>query len=177
MGDTGSMFLGYICGTMILLFGQPGTINWFLSAIIIFGLPMMDTFLAIVRRKLNGQRIFSPDSNHFHHFLVKRGLSVRKAVLLSYGVAAVFVSFALIIVIMPTRLAIGIYLVLFGWIIVAAFKMGMIFQNVPIQPSNSQLNMAVLQPNLQSSSVGLPPVTVNGAATSTVPSETVAAAK
>ena len=107
MGDTGSMFLGYICGTMILLFGQVGTLRWFLSAIIIFGLPMMDTFLAIVRRKLNGKKIFSPDSNHFHHFLVRKGLTVRKAVLLSYGVAAVFVSFALVIVIMPTRLAVG----------------------------------------------------------------------
>ncbi len=141
MGDTGSMFLGYICGVMILLFGQNGTIRWFLSAIIMFGLPMMDTFLAIIRRKLNGKPIFSPDSNHFHHFLVKKGLTVRKAVLLSYGVAAIFVSFALVIVIMPTRLAIAIYLVLFGWIIVAAFKMGMIFQNAPT--SNSQINMTV----------------------------------
>src|ERR1051325_4176865 len=113
MGDTGSMFLGYICGTQILMFGQGGTIRWFLSAIIIFGLPMMDTLLAIVRRKLNGKKIFSADSNHFHHFLVKRGLTVRRAVLLSYGVAAVFVSFALVIVIMPTPLAVGIYLVLF----------------------------------------------------------------
>ena len=83
MGDTGSMFLGYICGAMMLLFAQKGTIRWFLSAIIIFGLPMMDTLLAIVRRKLNKKKIFSPDSNHFHHFLVKKGLSVRKAVLLS----------------------------------------------------------------------------------------------
>ncbi|HUO06935.1 MAG TPA: MraY family glycosyltransferase [Phycisphaerae bacterium] len=144
MGDTGSMFLGFICGTMILLFGQNGTIRWFLSAIIMFGLPMMDTLLAIVRRKLNGKPIFSPDSNHFHHFLVKRGFSVRKAVLLSYLVAAVFVSFALIIVVMPnTRVALGIYLVLFAWIVVIAFKMGMIFQQVPAA-SNTQLNMTVL---------------------------------
>jgi UDP-GlcNAc:undecaprenyl-phosphate GlcNAc-1-phosphate transferase len=144
MGDTGSMFLGFICGTMILLFGQHGTMNWFLSAIVIFGLPMMDTLLAIVRRKLNGKPIFSPDSNHFHHFLVKKGMSVRKAVLLSYGVAAIFVSFALIIVIMPTRLAVGIYLVLFGWILVAAFKMGMIFQHTTPTVSNMKLNMDVL---------------------------------
>jgi UDP-GlcNAc:undecaprenyl-phosphate GlcNAc-1-phosphate transferase len=146
MGDTGSMFLGYICGTMILLFGQFQTFRWFLSGIIMFGLPMMDTFLAIVRRKLNGKPIFSPDSNHFHHFLVKRGLTVRQAVLLSYSVAGVFVSFALIIVIMPTSLALGIYLVLFGWIVVAAFKMGMIFQNAP-QMSNSSLNLAVIAPS------------------------------
>jgi len=147
MGDTGSMFLGYICGVMILLFGQNGTIRWFLSAIIMFGLPMMDTFLAIVRRKLNGKPIFSPDSNHFHHFLVKRGYTVRKAVLISYAVAAIFVSFALIIVIMPTRMAIGIYLVLFGYIIVSAFKMGMIFQSTKIQAANTQLNMNVIKSN------------------------------
>ena len=144
MGDTGSMFLGFICGTMILLFGQNGSIRWFMSAIIMFGLPMMDTLLAIVRRKLNGKPIFSPDSNHFHHFLVKRGYTVRKAVLLSYGVAAVFVSFALIIVVLPnTQVASGIYLVLFAWIIVIAFKMGMIFQTAPVA-SNTQLNMTVI---------------------------------
>jgi UDP-GlcNAc:undecaprenyl-phosphate GlcNAc-1-phosphate transferase len=145
MGDTGSMFLGYICGTMMLLFAQRGTTRWFLSAIVVFGLPLMDTLLAIVRRKLNGKPIFSPDSNHFHHFLVRKGLTVRKAVLLSYGVAAVFVSFAVIIVIIPTRLALGIYLVLFGWILVAAFKMGMIFQHTVPTASNKEINMAVLR--------------------------------
>jgi len=163
MGDTGSMFLGFICGTMILLFAQIGSFRWFLSAIIIFGLPMMDTFLAIVRRKLNGQPVFSPDSNHFHHFLVRKGLTVRKAVLLSYGVVAIFVSFALIIVIVPTRLAIGIYLVLFGWIIVAAFKVGMIFQHTVPATANTQLNMAALQPNAQpSTEVVSPPLVVSG---------------
>ena len=146
MGDTGSMFLGFMCGTMILLFGQNGTVRWFLSAIIMFGLPMMDTLLAIIRRKLNGKPIFSADSNHFHHFLVKRGLTVRRAVLLSYGVAAIFVSFALIIVIMPTPLALGIYLVLFGWIVVAAFKIGMIYQDGPEVITNKTLNITVIGP-------------------------------
>ena len=79
---------------------------------------------------------------------MKRGLSVRKAVLLSYLVAAVFVSFALVIVIVQTRLAIGVYLVLFGYIIVTAFKMGMIFQNTPVA-SNSQLNISVLKPSTE----------------------------
>ena len=146
MGDTGSMFLGYICGTMILLFGQHGTAKWFLSAIIIFGLPMMDTFLAIVRRKLNKKRIFAADSNHFHHFLIKRGMSVRRAVVLSYGIAALFVSFGLVIVIMPTSLAIGIYLVLFAWIVVVAFKIGMIFESRPSMTTNSELNLSVVAP-------------------------------
>jgi UDP-GlcNAc:undecaprenyl-phosphate GlcNAc-1-phosphate transferase len=146
MGDTGSMFLGYMCGTMILLFGQHHAFRFFLAAIIMFGLPMMDTLLAIVRRKLNGKPIFSPDSNHFHHFLIRRGYTVRGAVMLSYGVAALFVSFGLVIMFIPTRLALGVYLVLFGWIIVAAFKMGMIFQGGPTVTANTSLNLSVITP-------------------------------
>jgi UDP-GlcNAc:undecaprenyl-phosphate/decaprenyl-phosphate GlcNAc-1-phosphate transferase len=145
MGDTGSMFLGYMCGTMMLLFGQDGIPKWFLSAVVIFGLPMLDTLLAIVRRKLNGQPIFSPDSNHFHHFLIKRGYTVKKAVLLSYGLATLFVSFALVIVVIPTRMALGIYMVLFGWIVVAAFKMGMIFQNRGPVATNTLINPLVIK--------------------------------
>lgn len=144
MGDTGSMFLGYMCGTMMLLFGHDGILRWFLAAIIMFGLPMMDTLLAIVRRKLNGKPVFSPDSNHFHHFLIRKGLSVRKAVLVAYTLAGIFVSFGLVIVIIPTRMAIGIYLVLFAWIIVSAFKMGMIFQNKSPTPANATLNTTVI---------------------------------
>jgi hypothetical protein len=75
--------------------------------------------------------------------LIKRGFSVKRAVMLSYGVSAIFVSFALIIVIMPTPLALGIYLVLFGWIIVAAFKIGMIFQEAA--PANTALNVSVIK--------------------------------
>ncbi len=144
MGDTGSMFLGYICGTMMLMFGHDGIIRWFLAAIIMFGLPMLDTLLAIIRRKLNGKPVFSPDSNHFHHFLIRKGLTVRKAVMVAYGLAGMFVSFGLVIVYIPTRLALGIYLVLFAWIIVAAFKMGMIFQNKAPAPANAGVNTTVI---------------------------------
>lgn len=144
MGDTGSMFLGYMCGVMMLLFGQDGIVRWFLSALVIFGLPMLDTLLAIVRRKLNDKPIFSADSNHFHHFLIKRGFTVRQAVLISYLLAAVFVSFGLVIVIFPTRLALGVYMVLFGWLVVAAFKMGMVFQQAAPVPENTGINPLVI---------------------------------
>jgi UDP-GlcNAc:undecaprenyl-phosphate/decaprenyl-phosphate GlcNAc-1-phosphate transferase len=144
MGDTGSMFLGFVSGAMMLLFAQDKALRWFLAAIAMFGLPLMDTLLAIVRRKLNGKPIFAPDSNHFHHFLVKRGLTVRQAVLIGYGVAAVFVSFGVLGVVMQTRLVLGIYLVLFGWMLVVAFKMGMIFQNAPVVSSNTKLNLSVV---------------------------------
>jgi hypothetical protein len=47
---------------------------------------------------------------------------------------------------MPTPLALGVYFVLFGWIIVAAFKMGMIFQQAPAISTNSSLNLSVIAP-------------------------------
>jgi UDP-GlcNAc:undecaprenyl-phosphate GlcNAc-1-phosphate transferase len=128
MGDTGSMFLGYVCGAMMIMFGNDGIFRWFLGSLVIFGLPILDTFLAIVRRKLNNRPVFSPDSGHFHHFLLKRGLSVKQAALTSYGLTAMFVSFALVIVLIPTSLALGIYMVLFVWLVVIAFKMGMVYQ-------------------------------------------------
>ncbi len=146
MGDTGSMFLGYMCGTMMLLFGRGdfNSIPWFLASVVIFGLPLLDTLMAIVRRKLNGRPIFSPDSNHFHHLLIRHGFSVRKAVLLCYGVTAVFVSFALVIAVMPTRTALGLYMVLFGWLIVGAFKIGLIFQQKAPAATNSTINTTVI---------------------------------
>ena len=159
MGDTGSMFLGFICGTMMLLFSQNGILRWFMASVVIFGLPLLDTLLAIVRRKLNGRPIFSPDSNHIHHFLIRRGFSVRKAVLISYGLAALFVTFALLIVVIQTRLALGVYMVLFGYMIVAAFKLGMVVQAKQPQTVNATINSAVisLQPKAMES-IGTPQV-------------------
>jgi hypothetical protein len=84
---------------------------------------------------------------------------VKRAVLLSYGLAAVFGSFALAIVVVPTRLAMGAYLILFGWLIVAAFKMGMIFQTAPPASNASAADMLSLDagPAASASSVSAKP--------------------
>lgn len=162
MGDTGSMFLGYVCGAMIIMFGSDGLFRWFLGSLVIFGLPILDTFLAIVRRKLNGRPVFSPDSGHFHHFLLKRGFSVKQAALVSYGLTAMFVSFALVIVIIPTSLALGIYMVLFVWLVVIAFKMGMIHQPIMQQPA--------VQPTAASPGTAAIPLHPAGTGSPTAPS-------
>jgi len=43
-------------------------------------------------------------------------------------------------------LGLGVYLVLFGWIIVTAFKMGMVVYNVPTVTANTTLNLSVIAP-------------------------------
>ncbi len=162
MGDTGSMFLGFVCGAMILLFGNDGIFRWFLASVVIFGLPLLDTLLAIVRRKLNGRPIFSPDAGHFHHFLLRRGLTVKKAALLSYLIAIVFVSFAFVIVIIPTTMALAMYMVLFAWLVVVAFKIGMVSWSPKSgrameTPSSPQALSVINSPPL-ASAPGEPPV-------------------
>jgi UDP-GlcNAc:undecaprenyl-phosphate GlcNAc-1-phosphate transferase len=133
MGDAGSLFLGFTCALMIILLGEAEA-RWLLAAMVMFSLPVLDTALAFARRKLAGRPLFSPDKQHLHHQLVARGLSVKQAVLTAYGLAVFFVLCGIAIVYIRTRFAVAFYLVLFGWIIVAAYKMGMIHERVVKAP-------------------------------------------
>ena len=89
MGDTGSLFLGYMLAA-ISIFGavkSAATIALIVPAIAL-GLPIMDTAFAIARRYFNGRPIFKPDKGHFHHRLLAMGLTQRQAVILMYLISA-----------------------------------------------------------------------------------------
>ncbi|HEY7119888.1 MAG TPA: MraY family glycosyltransferase [Tepidisphaeraceae bacterium] len=128
MGDTGSMFLGFCCATMIILMSQGQHWRWFLASMVMFALPVLDTALAFARRWVNRRPLFSADKLHFHHQLVARGFSVKKTVLISYGLALFFATAGALIAITRTRYAVAFYLIIFGYIIVAAYKMGMVHE-------------------------------------------------
>jgi UDP-GlcNAc:undecaprenyl-phosphate GlcNAc-1-phosphate transferase len=134
MGDAGSMFLGFSCATVIVLLAQEQS-KWFLAAMVMFALPVLDTALAFMRRWVNRRPLFSADRHHFHHQLVDRGFSIRKTVLISYGLAIGFCILGALIVYMRTRYAVAFYLVIFGSIIVAAYKMGMVHEKPHIVSS------------------------------------------
>jgi UDP-GlcNAc:undecaprenyl-phosphate GlcNAc-1-phosphate transferase len=127
MGDAGSMFLGYACAVMIILMGQEQP-KWFLAAMVMFALPILDTSLAFARRWVNKRPFFSADRHHFHHQLLARGFSVRKTVIISYLLAVGFCILGGLIAYMRTRYAVAVYMVIFGSIIVAAYKMGMVHE-------------------------------------------------
>jgi UDP-GlcNAc:undecaprenyl-phosphate GlcNAc-1-phosphate transferase len=97
MGDTGSMFLGFVLATIsIKTSAKSGTAVAMLVPILALGLPIMDTLLAVVRRTLLGRRIFSSDKEHIHHRLMSRlSLTHRDAVLLLYGLNCLFAMTAL----------------------------------------------------------------------------------
>ena len=89
MGDTGSMFIGYILAAISILGAvKSATTIALLVPAVALGLPIMDTAFAIIRRHLNGKPIFKPDKGHFHHRLLAMGLSQRQAVVFMYLISA-----------------------------------------------------------------------------------------
>ena len=91
LGDCGSLLIGFLLSAIALLGSQKSpTVVAVAIPIVSFGFPILDTILAIVRRFLSGKPIFGADRDHIHHKLIERGLSHRGAVLLLYGVSALF---------------------------------------------------------------------------------------
>lgn len=104
LGDTGSMLLGYLAAVFSLYSIKQATFISLILPLIILGVPITDTFFAIVRRILNKKPIMSADKNHIHHRLLYLGLSHRDAVLTIYGLSLVF---ALVALIYPLSTSLG----------------------------------------------------------------------
>ena len=100
MGDSGSMLLGYLitCASIVMT-GRldPATVSTsiylpafmpVLLPILVLFLPVLDMMMAIVRRLRKGQSPMHPDRMHLHHRMLRIGHSVRGAVLILWGWAA-----------------------------------------------------------------------------------------
>ncbi len=86
MGDTGSMFLGFVLAATSITTSQKSTAAVAVAApLLALGIPISDTLLAMGRRALRGAPLFSADRGHIHHRLLDRGLTHRQAVLVIYG--------------------------------------------------------------------------------------------
>ncbi len=88
LGDCGSLLLGYCSVVIILMLGEQGETHLVLAGLLIFGIPIVDTILAIVRRKVQGLSLSAPDASHLHHVLKARLGGVKRAVLAIYGLEA-----------------------------------------------------------------------------------------
>jgi UDP-GlcNAc:undecaprenyl-phosphate GlcNAc-1-phosphate transferase len=98
MGDTGSMFLGYVLAVGAMQTEQKSsTTVAILVPIVALGLPIADTLLAMVRRAVNHKPMFSADRAHIHHKLLDLGFSHKQAVLVLYGTSIFFAIMALLL--------------------------------------------------------------------------------
>ncbi|MGZ8481597.1 MAG: MraY family glycosyltransferase, partial [Candidatus Limnocylindria bacterium] len=98
MGDTGSMFLGFVVAAVGISLAQDG-VNpvppW--VPVITLGVPILDTIWAIIRRTARGDAFYVADRGHIHHQLLRLGLSQRDAMLTLTAVSAGLAMFALVL--------------------------------------------------------------------------------
>ena len=91
IGDCGALFIGYMIACISLIGFKTSTFITLGFPIIILFVPLADTSLAIIRRKLKGQKISEADRDHLHHVLmIKMNLGQKKAVLVLYCVTFLF---------------------------------------------------------------------------------------
>jgi UDP-GlcNAc:undecaprenyl-phosphate/decaprenyl-phosphate GlcNAc-1-phosphate transferase len=98
MGDCGAMFLGFALSGIALLsdFGRMRNLYAVLATpVLIMAIPIFDTLLVTVTRKLSGRPVSQGGRDHTSHRLVALGMSERRAVLMLYLFAAVSGAMAL----------------------------------------------------------------------------------
>ena len=132
MGDTGSMFLGYVIASISVM----GSMKTAAAAVLIVPLlalavPITDTLLAIVRRKSSGVPIFSPDKNHLHHRLLAKGLNQKQVVLIMYALTAFFSCVALMVIHLSLWVGVAIVAIALILFLLWARKLGVMKEIVP----------------------------------------------
>lgn len=121
LGDCGSLLLGYMTIVIVLTLGDTGRTHLVFAGLVIYSIPLIDTALAIVRRKLAGKSISAADSDHLHHML-KRALGVKGAVMALYAIGLGFAGLGVWISMGRARLVYLLALVLVSYIGVTAIK-------------------------------------------------------
>ncbi len=110
MGDSGSLLLGYNVAVILAMLGDATSPRWVMAGAVMFGFPILDTTLAVVRRWKNGRPLFVGDRSHLYDQLRDRGLTVRQTALVCYGVGTAFAGLGLLsLTIVSTPMLVGIY--------------------------------------------------------------------
>lgn len=124
MGDSGALTLGFLIG-LVSLFGvsRTPTIVALLVPIVIAGIPVIDTFSAIVRRIRLGESVVEADTSHIHHRLMNIGYDQRTTAYVLYVLTGLLSLFALLIIGRGGFVRLIVILLLF--ILVAALMFGL----------------------------------------------------
>lgn len=122
MGDSGSMFLGYMISIIALLGYKNITFTSFIVPVFLLAIPILDTFFAIVRRLVNHKPISMPDKNHLHHQFLKKNFSQRKTVLVIYAIDILFAIASIVYVLGDFEQGIIIYIILFILVLIFVLK-------------------------------------------------------
>jgi UDP-GlcNAc:undecaprenyl-phosphate GlcNAc-1-phosphate transferase len=128
LGDCGSLLLGYLTVVIILMLGEHGQTHLVFAGLIVFALPIIDTTLAMIRRRLAGVSMSAADNQHLHHQFKRVLGGVRRAVTAMYALSMMFmvigVSLAGLVIFSELRVRViyAVAVVLAGMLGVVAVK-------------------------------------------------------
>jgi UDP-GlcNAc:undecaprenyl-phosphate GlcNAc-1-phosphate transferase len=120
MGDTGSQLLGFSAIVLALKITQGDTPLSPVLPLIILGFPVLDTLTVMAERIREGRPIFSADKNHFHHRLIRLGLSHAEAVFAIYVIQAMMIVSVIVFKYQSDWFLVGGYMA-FSALIIGAF--------------------------------------------------------
>lgn len=127
MGDSGSMFLGFVLSCLSISgLAKGATLISLFVPVLILGIPVFDTLFAIVRRVNNQAPIFSPDKAHLHHRLMDMGLSHQGSVLAIYAISAMLGGAAVIMTNVTSPKAIMILGLVMVLMVIGASRIGIV---------------------------------------------------
>ena len=129
MGDTGSLFLGFMISIIALLGYKVTTFTSLIVPIVILAIPILDTIFAILRRLLKGQNIGVADKEHFHHQLLKMKYSPTKSILIIYAIDIAFAAVSIFYILGDNQIAIALYIVLMILLLFVVLKTDILFDH------------------------------------------------
>ncbi len=129
MGDSGSMFLGFIISIIALLGFKNVTMTSLIIPLLILAIPILDVIFAILRRLIKKQKISTPDKFHIHHQLLNRNLSQRAVVLIIYAINGLFALASIIYIAKPKGVGYVVYGILFFIILLFVLKTNIVFDH------------------------------------------------
>ncbi|MFI3260797.1 MAG: MraY family glycosyltransferase [bacterium] len=129
MGDSGSLFLGFIISIISLLGFKATTLTSLIIPIIILAIPIFDTALAILRRLLNHENLGKPDKEHFHHQMLKMKFSTKVTVLIIYAINILFALVTIFFVLGDEELAMFIYVILMIILLFIVLKTDILYKH------------------------------------------------
>ena len=129
IGDSGSVFLGFIIAIIALLGYKVATITSLVIPITILAIPVFDTVFAILRRLIKHKSIAEADKEHFHHQLLKLKFSPRVSILIIYLVTIIFSVISILYVVGDSRDVIVLYLVAMLLVLFVVLKTDILYDH------------------------------------------------
>ncbi len=129
MGDSGSMFLGFIISIISLLGFKNVTMTSLIIPFMIIAIPVLDTIFAVIRRTIKNESITKPDKFHIHHQLLNMNFSHKKTVIVICLIDSLFAFTSIVYILLDRQLGYIMYGILMIIVVLFIIKTDVIIEH------------------------------------------------